>query len=162
MFDLTVTPFALAIRAIVVYAALLLLLRIGGKRQVGQLAPFDLVLLLVISNAVQNSMNGGDNSLVGGLISAGVLVVVHFAVSMATLRSRRIERMLDGEPEVLIRNGTLYPKVLKRAQLTQHELLAALRQHGCSRVQDAELVILEVNGAISVLPQKTADAKPPL
>lgn len=158
MFDLTVSPASLAIRAIVVYAVLLLLLRIGGKRQVGQLAPFDLVLLLVISNAVQNSMNGGDNSLVGGLISAGVLVAVHFLVGMATLRSRRIEKLLDGQPEVLIRHGTLYPQVLRRVQLTQHELLAALRQHGCTRVEDAELAILEVNGAISVV-QRKGDTK---
>ena len=124
------------------YAFLLVILRITGKRQVGQLAPFDLVLLLVRSNAVQNSMNGGDNSLVGGLISAATLVALNFAVSLATYRSKKIEAIVEGRPQVLIHNGTLYEDVITKAHLTHHELAAALRKGGCGCVEEVHAAIL--------------------
>src|SRR5436189_2076469 len=89
------------IRAVVVYGFLLILLRLTGKRQVGQLAPFDLVLLLVLSNAVQNSMNGGDNSLLGGLISAVVLIGVNHVIGLATFRSKRLEAIIEGRPQII-------------------------------------------------------------
>src|SRR5437899_7815120 len=95
------------LRAVVVYVFLLVLLRITGKRQVGQLAPFDLVLLLVLSNAVQNSMNGGDNSLIGGLITAVSLIVLNYLVGVATYRSKTIEAFIEGRPQVLIHDGKL-------------------------------------------------------
>src|SRR5436190_22584770 len=117
-------------RAVLVYGFLLILLRISGKRQVGQLAPFDLVLLLVLSNAVQNSMNGGDNSLAGGLISATTLVLLNHGVGFLTFRNKRLERLVEGRPEILIHNGKLFADVMSRAQLTHHELNAALRQAG--------------------------------
>jgi len=110
---------------IVVYAFLVLLLRVTGKRQVGQLAPFDLVLLLVLSNAVQNSMNGGDNSVTGGLISATTLIVLNGIVGRLTYKSKSLERIIEGRPEILIHNGKLYAEVLKREKLTHHELNAA-------------------------------------
>lgn len=151
LFELSAPWWMFILRAVVVYAFLLLLLRITGKRQVGQLAPFDLVLLLVLSNAVQNSMNGGDNSLLGGLISAMALVGLNYLVGLATSRNRRIEKLIDGEPAVLIRDGQLYEKVMRRAQLSHQELQAALRQAGCQEVGEVSLAILEVNGAISVI-----------
>src|SRR6267142_365917 len=110
------------VRAVIVYGFLLVILRLTGKRQVGQLAPFDLVLLLVLSNAVQNSMNGGDNSLVGGMISAITLVGINYFVGVATFRSKKLEALIEGRPQVLIHNGMLYEDVLKAAQLTHHEL----------------------------------------
>src|ERR1700710_1086803 len=108
------------VRAVVVYLFLLVLLRLTGKRQVGQLAPFDLVLLLVLSNAVQNSMNGGDNSLTGGLISAATLIAFNYLVGIATFRSKKVEALIEGRPEVLVHNGKLFEEVLARAQLTRH------------------------------------------
>ena len=129
-------------------------LRITGKRQIGQLSPFDLVLLLVLSNAVQNSMNGGDNSLVGGLVSATTLVTLNGAIAMLTFRNKRLERLVEGQPEVLIHNGRLYERAMARAQLTHHELNAALRQAGVSTVEDVQSAILENNGSISVIPRK--------
>src|SRR5215831_17936089 len=108
MLNLAVPIWELILRSVVVYGFLLVLLRLTGKRQVGQLAPFDLVLLLVLSNAVQNSMNGGDNSLVGGLISATVLVALNFAIGYATFRSKRLEAIVEGHPQVLVHNGKLY------------------------------------------------------
>src|ERR1700687_1151779 len=102
MWNIAVPWWELIARSVVVYGFLLILLRLTGKRQVGQLAPFDLVLLLVLSNAVQYSMNGGDNSLVGGLISAVTLVGVNWLMSLATFRNKRLETLIEGRPEVLI------------------------------------------------------------
>jgi uncharacterized membrane protein YcaP (DUF421 family) len=132
---------------------MVIILRLTGKRQVGQLAPFDLVLLLVLSNAVQNSMNGGDNSLIGGLISATTLIALNYGVGIATFRSKKLEALVEGRPEVLIHNGKLYEAVLTRAQLTRHEVNAALRQAGCVCVEEVHTAILENNGAISVTPR---------
>ena len=143
----------LILRSAVVYGFLLILLRLSGKRQVGQLAPFDLVLLLVLSNAVQNSMNGGDNSLVGGLISAGVLVGLNHVIGIATFRSKRLEVIIEGRPQLLVHNGRLFDEVMSGAKLTHHELNAALRQSGCANMSDVHVVILENNGSISVVPK---------
>lgn len=138
-------------RGAVVYVFLLILLRLTGKRQVGQLAPFDLVLLLVLSNAVQNSMNAGDNSLVGGLISATTLVGVNYIVGLATFRSKKLEAIIEGRPQVLIHNGKLFEDVMASAHLTHHELNAALRQAGCASVSDVHSAVLENSGAVSVI-----------
>jgi uncharacterized membrane protein YcaP (DUF421 family) len=153
MWNIAVPWWELVVRAVVVYGFLLLLLRLTGKRQVGQLAPFDLVLLLVLSNAVQNSMNAGDNSLIGGLISAAALVGLNFLMGWATYRNKTLEALVEGRPEVLIHNGKLFEKVMAKSQLTHHELNAALRQASCSCVEDVHLAILENNGSISVVPR---------
>jgi uncharacterized membrane protein YcaP (DUF421 family) len=152
MWSIAVPTGELVLRAVVVYAFLLALLRFTGKRQVGQLAPFDLVLLLVLSNAVQNSINAGDNSLVGGLISAATLVGLNFLVGLATYRNKKLEAIIEGHPEVLIHNGRIFENVMARAQLTHHELDAALRRGGCACVDEVHLAILENNGSISVIP----------
>ncbi|HEY0511850.1 MAG TPA: YetF domain-containing protein [Thermoanaerobaculia bacterium] len=150
MWNLTVPWWELIVRSALVYLFMIVILRLTGKRQVGQLAPFDLVLLLVLSNAVQNSMNGGDNSVIGGLISATTLIALNYGVGIATFRSKRLEQLIEGRPEVLIHNGKLYEEVLTRAQLTRHEVNAALRQAGCSCVEEVHSAILENNGSISV------------
>ena len=139
-------------RGTVVYVFLLILLRLTGKRQVGQLAPFDLVLLLVLSNAVQNSMNGGDNSLIGGLISATTLVILNLVVGAITYRNKKLEGFIEGHPMVLIHNGKLYEDVMRKAQMTHHELNAALRQAGCACVEEVQFAVLENNGSVSVVP----------
>jgi uncharacterized membrane protein YcaP (DUF421 family) len=151
MWNLSVPWWELILRSAVVYGFLLLLLRLTGKRQVGQLAPFDLVLLLVLSNAVQNSMNGGDNSLIGGLISAFVLVGLNQIVGIATFRSKRLEALIEGRPQILVHNGRLFDEVLCSAKLTHHELNAALRQSGCANISEVQAAILENNGSISVV-----------
>jgi uncharacterized membrane protein YcaP (DUF421 family) len=153
MFNLAIPWTEFILRGVVVYVFLLVLLRLTGRRQVGQLAPFDLVLLLVLSNAVQNSMNGGDNSLVGGLISAATLVALNWIVGTLTYRSKKLEALIEGRPQVLIHNGMLFEDVLKSAKLTHHELNAALRRGGCACVDDVHTAILENNGSISVTPK---------
>jgi uncharacterized membrane protein YcaP (DUF421 family) len=141
MLNMSVPWWELIVRSLLVYAALIVLLRVSGKRQVGQLAPFDLVLLLVLSNAVQNSMNGGDNSLVGA----------NYVVGRATFNSKRLEGIIEGRPQIIVHNGKVFEDVMAKAQLTHHELQAALRQAGCACVEDVQSAVLENNGSISVL-----------
>ena len=120
MLNMSVPWWELILRSAVVYSALLVILRLSGKRQVGQLAPFDLVLLLVLSNAVQNSMNGGDNSLVGGLISAVTLIALNYGVGFATFKSKRLEAIIEGRPIMLIHNGSVLEDFLAITQITHH------------------------------------------
>ncbi len=154
MWTLSLPWWEFIVRGCIVYVFLLVLIRITGKRQVGQLAPFDLILLLVLSNAVQNAMNGGDNSVGGGLISAVTLVLLNYTIGYATYRSKKLEAIVEGRPDIIIHNGQLYTDVMKRAKLTHHELDAALRQAGCCNVNEVHMAVLENNGAISVVPKK--------
>jgi len=155
MWTLAVPWWELVLRSAIVYAFLLGVIRLTGKRQIGQLAPFDLVLLLVLSNAVQNSMNAGDNSLLGGLVAAATLIALNSLVALATYRSKRLEALIEGRPQVLIHNGKLYEQALTDARLTHHELNAALRQAGCVAVDDVHCAVLENNGSISVVSRKS-------
>ncbi len=145
------------VRGLIIYAFLILLLRVTGKRQVGQLAPFDLVLLLVLSNAVQNAMNGGDNSVTGGIISATTLIVLNGVVGRLTFNSKNLERIIEGRPEILIHNGKLFAEVLEREKLTHHELNAALRAAGCSCPEEVHYAILENTGQITVQARKRSE-----
>jgi uncharacterized membrane protein YcaP (DUF421 family) len=160
MLNMSVPWWEFLLRGVVVYVVLIALLRLTGKRQVGQLAPFDLVLLLVLSNAVQNSMTAGDNSLVGGLISAATLVSINWIAGLATFRSKRLAAFIEGRPQVLIHNGSLFEEVMDRAKLTHHELNAALRRSGVTCVEDVHSAILENNGSISVTPRSAPGAAP--
>jgi Predicted membrane protein len=158
MLNLALPWWEFIVRGVIVYVFLLVLLRLTGKRQVGQLAPFDLVLLLVLSNAVQNSMNGGDNSLVGGIVSATTLVALNWLISVTTYRSKTLEALIEGRPQILIHNGELYSDVMRRAQLTHHELNSALRQNGCSAIAEVQTAVLENNGSISVVKRENHSA----
>lgn len=162
MWKMAIPWWEFLVRGAIVYGVVLVLLRLTGKRQVGQLAPFDLVLLLVLSNAVQNSMTAGDNSLLGGLISAATLVAVNYLVGIATYKSKKLEAIVEGRPQLLIHNGKLFEDVMARAHLTHHELNAALRQSGCGCVEDVRSAILENSGSISVVPKRGNGGSTPL
>jgi uncharacterized membrane protein YcaP (DUF421 family) len=140
-----------ALRTSVVYLALLVGLRLTGTRQLGQLSVFDLVLLLVIANAVQNAMVGPDTSLAGGLVAAGVLIGWHRAIEWWRLRSRRVARLLAGEGIMLIHAGRVLDAHCRRAGITRDELLQALREHGVASPADVLLAVLEPDGAVSVI-----------
>jgi uncharacterized membrane protein YcaP (DUF421 family) len=140
-----------ALRALLVYGFLLVALRLTGKRQVGQLSPFDFVLLLVLSNAVQNSMNAGDNTVLAGFILVATLLAVNGVMSWLTWRSKRAEILLDGRPQILVHNGLLDEAMLASERITRHELMAAVRQAGVSDVADIRVAILETNGRINVI-----------
>lgn len=154
MFTMSIAWWEFILRGVVIYIFLLLILRLSGKRQTGQLSPFDLVLLLVLSNAVQNSMNGGDNSLIGGMISAGTLVLLNHLVGQLTFKSKFLERVIEGQPQILIHNGKIDHNVLSSEMLTQHELDLALRQAGVLSVEEVHIAVIENNGAVSVIPKK--------
>ena len=160
MFELAVPWWEIIVRSAAVYIFLIMILRISGKRQIGQLAPFDLVLLLVLANAVQNSMTGGDNSLVGGLISCTTLVGLNYAVGYTAFKSKRLEEIIEGRPQVVILKGRVLEDVMAQCKLTHNELEAALRQGGCADVKDCYSAILENNGVISVVLKKDVKQVP--
>ena len=139
------------LRGLLVYGFLLITLRLTGKRQVGQLAPFDLVLLLVLSNAVQNSINAGDNTVAGGFILVATLLAVNGVMGWLTWRSKRAEILLEGRPQILVHNGAMDSVILGRERITQHELMAAVRQAGLTDLADVRVAILENNGRINVI-----------
>src|SRR5204862_3234566 len=122
MWNLSLPWWEFVLRGFIVYVFLLFILRVTGKRQTGQLAPFDLVLLLILSNAVQNAMNGGDNSYTAGVLSAATLVAVNGLVGYATYRSKWLEGLVEGRPKVLVHNGRGYEAVLRAARGEAAEL----------------------------------------
>ena len=141
----------IALRTTVVYLALLLGLRLTGTRQLGQMSTFDLVLLLIISNAVQNAMVGPDTTLAGGLVAAGVLIGWHTVIDRVRRRSRGVARWLSGEGVMLVNHGAVLEEHARRAGISRDDLLQALREHGVSSVTDVRLAVLEPDGAISVI-----------
>ncbi|HTI71064.1 MAG TPA: YetF domain-containing protein [Candidatus Limnocylindria bacterium] len=154
MWHLSTPWWELVLRATVIYFLLLILLRVTGKRQVGQMSPFDVVLLLILSNAVQNAMNAGDESLTGGVIMAVTLVVLNYIVSFIAFRSRLFEKLIEGEPQILIRNGEIFKNVCIRCQITPLELETAIRNGGCESVGEVQLAVLENTGKVSVIRRK--------
>lgn len=140
-----------SIRALLVYVFLLVVLRMTGKRQVGQLSPFDLVLLLVLSNAVQNSMNGGDNTVTGGIVLVLTLFLVNTLVGYLSYRSKKFELFIQGKPQILVHNGMVDEDVIARQRISRHELMSAVRQAGISELSEVRVAILENTGRISVI-----------
>ena len=145
------------LRALAVYIFLLIALRLTGKRQVGQLAPFDLVLLLVLSNAVQNSMNAGDNTVTAGIVLVLALLAVNGFVGWLTWRSKGMENLLEGKPQILVHNGVVDEAILRSERITRHELMSAIRAVGLTEFNQVRVAILENTGRINVI-AKTAGA----
>jgi uncharacterized membrane protein YcaP (DUF421 family) len=143
----------LILRGLLIYIFLILLLRASGKRQIGQMSPFDLVLLMVLSNAVQNSMNGGDNSVTSGLILAVTLVAANWTVGKITSSSKTMEKLIEGSPQVIFHNGQICGKVLSEDQITRQELIAAVHKAGYNDLSEVRTAILENDGSISVIPK---------
>jgi len=144
------------IRSVVVYLFILAAFRFTGKRQVGQLTPFDLVVLLLISNVVQNAVIGPDNSLTGGLIGAVVILILNWGIVEITYRSKRARRLLEASPTILIHNGRILHDNLARERVTLEDLHAALRRAGVVEPSHVRYAVLEENGAISVVPRESA------
>lgn len=142
------------LRSGVVYLFLLMAFRITGKRQVGQLTSFDLVVLLILSNVVQNALIGNDNSLLGGLIGAAAILVINFLVVEIAYRFKPVRRLMEGTPALLVHNGRILQENLSHERLTQDDLMAALRKNGIADVERVRFAVLEDNGQISVVPNK--------
>ena len=161
LFHFQIPALDLAIRAVVVYTVVLILLRVSGKKQMGQLGATEFVAILLISNAVQNSMNGGDNSLIGGLLLATVLVVATSITSYLTFRSKFMRQIIEGTPTVMIMNGHLVRKNLKKERLSETEFRGMLRKQGVHKIDEISSAILESDGKLSIFkhddqPFKTA------
>src|SRR5436309_9137719 len=141
----------IVVRTGIIYLLILLGLRLSGKREVGQMTPFDLTLLLLLSNAVQNAMTGPDTSLAGGVVAAGTLLLLNYLFAEVSGANRRFRRFIQGSPTLLIHDGELIPAHMAREHCTLDEVHRALREHGIDKVEDVALAVLEVDGSISVL-----------
>jgi uncharacterized membrane protein YcaP (DUF421 family) len=150
MFQPSVAVTELIFRAALVYAGVFLLLRVVGKRHVGELAPFDLVVLLILSECVQNALIADDKSVTGGLIAAGTLFGLNQVIGRLSWRSKRAERLLEGTPRVLVRHGHVLKEVLAEEQITHSELLEALRREGCTSLSKVRYAVLELSGDITI------------
>lgn len=139
------------IRSGVVYIFLLIAFRLTGKRQVGQMTTFDLVVVLIISNVLQNAMIGADNSVFGGLIGASVILVLNFLIAEIAFRSRKFEHFIEPVPTILIVNGKIVKKNLRRELISLDDLHAALRKEGVLAPEHVKLAVLEANGSISIV-----------
>jgi len=140
-----------ALRTTIVYVALLAGLRLSGTRSLGQMSTFDLVMLLIIANAVQNAMVGPDTSLAGGLVAAGVLIGWHAVFDWWRQKNRSVAKLISGEGIILIHNGKILEAHCRRAGITRDELQQALREHGVASISDVMLAVLEPDGAVSVI-----------
>ncbi len=151
MFTSWHTALEIVLRTGAVYVLVLVGIRLTGKREVGQMTPFDLTLLLLLSNSVQNAMTGPDTSLAGGAVAALVLLTMNFLLAELSGMNRRFRKMIQGSPTLLIHNGECITSHMAKEHISMDELNRALREHGVSCTGDAALAVLEVDGSISVL-----------
>lgn len=154
MLDLSVPLWELIVRTMVVYLVVFGLLRIGGKRELGQMRPADFVVILIIANAVQNAMNGGDVSLIGGLVSAATLVGMNLLLGRFGRAFPVIGRFVVEEPTLLLQDGEPMDKNLKSENVDVADIEMAAREHGIDDLKDVAAAVLEVDGSISVIPRK--------
>ncbi len=141
----------IVLRVGVIYIIVLFGLRLMGKREIAQLSVVDFVLILLISNAVQNAMLGPDTTLLGGIVAAMVLFGINFLLKMLETYSSNAKKFLEGNPVVLIYKGKVNDLNLRRARISTDELVTAVREHGVKSIADVDLSMLEVNGNISIL-----------
>ncbi|HET6179296.1 MAG TPA: YetF domain-containing protein [Candidatus Sulfotelmatobacter sp.] len=148
----------IVLRTGVIYLLVLIGVRLSGKREVGQMTPFDLTLLLLLSNSVQNAMTGPDTSLLGGVIAAGTLLILNYVVADLAGGNRRFRKLIEGEPSLLVHDGNVIESHMAREHVSMDELHRALREHGINSCDQVALAVLEVDGSISCL--KYEEIKP--
>jgi uncharacterized membrane protein YcaP (DUF421 family) len=149
-------PLDIVVRTIVIYAFVVAVLRLGGKREVGQLGTLDLVALLLLANAVQNAMVGTDSSIGGGLTAGVVIIASTRLLDTVIRRSPAARRLLIGESRVLIQNGHVNRRAMEHEQISDDELQEALHEHGLEYRREVKQATLEVDGSISIIPQPEA------
>lgn len=142
----------IAVKTAIIYLFLIVGLRLLGKRELGQMTIYDLVLIIVLANSVQNAMVGNDTTLVGGIVAAVTLLVLNRTLSLIFGRSRRLRHLMVGQPILILSDGKLIAERMRREGITRDQVLAALREHGILRIEDAQMAVLEVDGTISVVP----------
>jgi uncharacterized membrane protein YcaP (DUF421 family) len=141
-----------------VYVVVLAGVRLSGKREVGQMTPFDLTLLLLLSNAVQNAMTGPDTSLVGGIVAASTLLILNYFIADVSGANRRFRKFIQGQPSLIVHDGQVIEAHMAKEHVSMDELERAMREHGISDYHQVALAVLEVDGSISFL--KYDDLKP--
>jgi uncharacterized membrane protein YcaP (DUF421 family) len=139
------------LRTAAIYVVVLAGVRLSGKREVGQMTPFDLTLLLLLSNAVQNAMTGPDTSLMGGVVAAATLLSLNYLVAEVSGGNRRFRKFVQGQPSLLVHDGQVIESHLAKEHVSMDELQRALREHGIASCKDVALAVLEVDGSISCL-----------
>jgi uncharacterized membrane protein YcaP (DUF421 family) len=152
MFEMGTDAWVIVVRSALVYLALFLGLRLAGKRELGQMTVFDLVVVLLIANAVQNSMVGPDFSVQGGILAAVVLLVLNRVVALLRLQGNRWGRLIEGTPTVLIEDGELIQPHLKKEGMERQELEMVVREHGIESLEKVKLAVLETDGSVSIVP----------
>ena len=147
------------LRPVIVYFFLLIGLRLAGKRELAQLNPFDFIVLMTLSNTVQNAIIGDDNTVLGGMIGAAALLAVNYAVIRAVRGSRRLQRLLGGRPDVLVKNGVIQKDHLERELISKAELTAAAHKQGIASLKEIDYCVLEPTGTLSFIQKRpTPDA----
>lgn len=141
----------IVLRTGLIYLLVLLGVRLSGKREVGQMTPFDLTLLLLLSNSVQNAMTGPDTSLAGGAVAACTLLILNYLVAEVSGGNRRFRRLIQGQPTLLIHDGKTIESHMAKEHVSVDELHRALREHGISCIDQTALAVLEVDGSISCI-----------
>jgi uncharacterized membrane protein YcaP (DUF421 family) len=150
-FDLSMPWWHYLLRACVVYFVLLAMIRVSGKRSMGQFTSFDMLLVVLLGNAVQNALLGADTTVGGGLILAATLIALNWGVGYVSSRSDRAERLFEGVPVVLARDGHVYREILKRELVSRADFHKAMRENDCAEVDQIGLAMLETNGHITIL-----------
>ena len=153
MFELTVPWWELVGRAAFVYVALMLMVRLSGKRTVGQFTPFDLLIVMLLSEGVSNALSGGEESLTGGLLIAGTLVALNVLVATVSARSRKVEKLTEGSPVLVGRDGVIFHDVLRRQHVGLGDLEKSLREHDC-QLEEMACAFLETDGDFSILKRR--------
>ncbi|SDG26681.1 DUF421 domain-containing protein [Epilithonimonas hungarica] len=141
----------IVVRSLAVYFFMVIAVRVFGKNQLSQLNAGDVILLLLISNAVQNAMVGSNSSLQGGIVAALVLFVANFVVKKFIFKNQKIKELIEDHPYILVKDGVVYSEILRKVQISEDELEEAVHEHGIEKVSDVKLAILEVDGNISVI-----------
>ena len=150
MFDLSVPWWEFIVRGAVIYLVLLLMVRLTGKRTVGQFTPFDLIVVMLLSEAVSGALTAGDESLGGGLIAAATLVALDMVLALLTSRSRKADTAIQGNPVLIGRDGVIYDEVLKQQRVPRSDIEKALRGADCE-VENMRMAILEADGNINIM-----------
>ena len=156
LLDLSAPWWHFVLRGIAIYLLVTVLMRISGKRAMGQFTPFDLILLILIGNTVQNGINGGDNSLTGAFIMATTLIAINWVVAWLSARSQNFRWVVEGKPSILAEDGRVDHRMLRKELVSEEDFKDAMRLAGCTGEHDIRLAVLKPNGHIMI---KTANGK---
>ena len=143
----------IVLRAVVLYVFLVVIMRVSGRRELSSLSPFDLILLIVLGDAVQQGLTQDDYSVTGAIIAVSTLATMQVATSYVSFRSRRVEKILEGEPLVIVQDGKVIDENARRERLTVDEIYESMRSKQIARLEDVAWAIVETNGEISFIPK---------